>query len=289
MKSGLTSPPQSVSTSFAATQTGVYGRPKAKESLHAQTLEWLAALGATPAQVYIDATDYFNKQMDALGILSHYKMVNLFAGDDKAQAKISNIAVLGSRPLSEVNGSGLTYGASFGFQADGTTTFTVGFKPEDIGTEGGASVWMTDDVSGTIWKDNIGARNTPSTETYIMNLYVDGSDWYGYWGDNTFASALDETLTAGLYTVRRASSTDLKIFKSGIEKGSNTTSTTPGNSYSDFGIFGRHHQGLWTARLPSPNRIGGFAIDDGLIADGKRAAEFDVWAETMAMLGRNNL
>ncbi len=258
----------------------------ARSANHAQTDDWLAALGATPAQVYIDATNHFNTEMEALGILSNYKMVNLYAGDNKAQAMVCNIATIGSRTLTEVNLlDPLTYGALYGFQASGSAYFTTGFKPEDLGPTGGFSVWMQEDITVSAFRDPIGARPLTDDQTYIINLHDPTPAWYGYWGQNNFFT-VSEALTKGLYTVRRSSGTNLKGFKNGVEKAYLTTATTPGNSLSDLAVFARNRQGFSAARMLTPNKMGGFCVEDGLIADGDRADESRIWDETMAIMGR---
>jgi len=267
---------------------GMDYRRKKKDtvSLHAQTVDWIAALGATPGQVYIDATDYFNVQMDALGILSNYIMVNLFAGDDEAQAMVCNIAVIGDRTLTEVNYTNLTYDATSGMLADGATLLKTGVRPENVGITGGFSVWMTVAPTGAGFKDSVGGQNLTNVEMYRMAFYPDGPNWYAYWGDNNYF-IVSETLTAGLYTVRRNSNTNLKGFKDGVEKVLLTTSTTPQNAEGYLAIFGRNRQGLFDNQLLTGNKMGGFSIEDGLIPDGKRADEAAVWTETMAIMGRN--
>ena len=96
-----------------------------------------------------------------------------------------------------------------------------------------------------------------------------------------------ETLTAGLYTVRRNSSTNLKGYKDGVERVLLTAATTPQNAEGYLAIFGRNRQGLFDQQLKPGNKMGGFSIEDGLIADGQRADEYAVWAATMAIMGRN--
>lgn len=275
--------------SLSSTASGsrlIVRKSGAGRGLHPQTLDWLDALGdPRPDPVFVHATNYWNWEMDILGILSNYKMVNLFVGNNKAQAMVCNIATMGNRTLTEANGTGLTYGATFGFEADGQTIFRTGVIPENVGVVGGMSTWMQIEVTGTLWHDAAGARPLTDNETYLINLHPSGPDWAGFWGDNN-AFQVFEALAPGLYTVRRSSNTNLKGFKDGVEKGSSTTLTTPNTPLGDLAIFGRNRQGLTSAQLPSPNKIGGFAIEDGMIPDAKRLEEAAVWANTMSILGR---
>ena len=277
-------------------------RPLAS-GVHPEAAAWRTAVvanGGTVSASTMNAVSKFCRDIDAAGIRSRFRRLNLFAGSSLSACLVplyrgesrtgtqyggTTDANPGAGPF--VSGDYTETGASGGLLGNGTSKhLNTGFRTQDLASVSDVHLaiwWRGGMVTDT--RRQIGCFGASNDNFYIDTRLAAGGGNLSVLGQSTAISSGVLDQSGQSIIASRTSTTNAVYYKNGTSAATSTTSVTGVTGTSqEIGVFTGLFSGTSGASF-SPYRLNGYSIGAGLSA-GEVTSFHNAWAAFQTALGR---
>jgi hypothetical protein len=246
----------------------------------------VAANGGTVSPGTKAAVVAFVAAAIAAGIWNRLLRVNLFAGTGLAACLTPLLIGAGNAIETNVNFIEASYTETGGLVGASASNryLQTGFIFTKAGAVGGVTLngFAILPSARTVWGATDGAG---FKSMRLVNTSTPGTEAHFLAGDDTIKTLITPKAN-GTYSCRRASSTDLKTFRNGIEQASDVTANAI--EFPAYGIYLFANNASGVAGAALTGTIGGYSFDDGTIPDTDQPAWRTMWSNLNVALGRPN-
>jgi hypothetical protein len=255
------------------------GRPDPINDILASWTSRVAMNGGSVSATTRAAVRSFLATAVSLGILPRLRRLNLFCGDNLGACLTPQIVGGGHAVETNINFVSGNYTEPSGLQGYGAQYLKTGF-----------TFTKADAIGGVTWKAMGGSANNrvlwgAYNASSSITCSRPGSSLMQRYAIGAPAIIIDSINASGIWSARRAASTDFKVFVHGVQAGSDATASAVQFPPFDVWIYVANANG-GASGAAIPYLIGGYAFDDGTIPDAAQPAWRAAWNVFATAIGR---